>query len=67
MKRSRVSVAVDLAIFTIRGKLQIQLERGRKGGIWSLPGSFVQERESLDDAAGRTLREVTGLEAVYHE
>jgi len=67
VKRSRVSVAVDLAIFTIRGELQVQLERGKTGGIWSLPGSFVQERESLDDAAGRSLREVTGLEEVYHE
>lgn len=34
-------------------------------GEWSLMGGFVQENESVDDAAKRVLAELTGLENVY--
>ncbi|MDR0891803.1 MAG: NUDIX domain-containing protein [Mediterranea sp.] len=36
-------------------------------GEWSLMGGFVQSDESVDDAAKRVLRELTGLEKVYME
>lgn len=36
-------------------------------GEWSLMGGFVQENESVDDAAKRVLAELTGLENVYME
>ena len=34
-------------------------------GKWSLAGGFVKKDESLDDAASRILRKLTGLESVY--
>jgi ADP-ribose pyrophosphatase YjhB (NUDIX family) len=34
-------------------------------GRWSLAGGFVEANESLDEAASRILRKLTGLESVY--
>jgi ADP-ribose pyrophosphatase YjhB (NUDIX family) len=34
-------------------------------GKWSLAGGFVDSNESLDEAASRILRKLTGLESVY--
>jgi 8-oxo-dGTP diphosphatase len=36
-------------------------------GKWSLAGGFVEENESLDEAASRILRKLTGLRNVYME
>lgn len=36
-------------------------------GHWSLAGGFLQEKESLDDAASRVLHTLTGLSEVYME
>ena len=63
------SVAVDLVIFTLRSAdLQVYLVRRPAepcGGCWSLPGGFVNIRESLDDAALRLLREQMRVDDVY--
>ncbi|HVE43254.1 MAG TPA: NUDIX domain-containing protein [Planctomycetota bacterium] len=71
MKPSDVRVAVDLVIFTVRdGALQVLLiERGIAPfkGQWALPGGFVLERETLEEAARRELEEETGLREVYLE
>lgn len=71
MKPPAVSVAVDLVIFTVReGVLQVLLiERGVPPykGQWALPGGFVLERETLEEAARRELQEETGLKDVYLE
>jgi ADP-ribose pyrophosphatase YjhB (NUDIX family) len=68
---SRVLVAVDCIIFGFDGndiKLLL-VQRGLKPekGKWSLMGGFLQPQESLDQAANRILKKLTGLEGVYME
>ena len=65
----KVLVSVDCIIFGFNGNnLQVligkrKMDPGR--GEWSLYGGFVKENESLDDAANRTLRDLTGLDNLY--
>jgi ADP-ribose pyrophosphatase YjhB (NUDIX family) len=65
----KVLLSVDCIIFGFdNNKLKIligrrQLDPGR--GEWSLYGGFVRGDESLDEAANRTLNELTGLNKVY--
>ncbi len=68
----RFYVAVDCIIFGFNQKKglslllqQRQMDPGR--GEWSLMGGFVQRNESVDDAAKRVLKELTGLTDVYME
>ena len=68
---TRVLVAVDCIIFGFDGN-EIKLllvQRGLKPekGKWSLMGGFLQSGESLDQAANRILKKLTGLEGVYME
>lgn len=68
---TRVLVAVDCIIFGFDGndiKLLL-VQRGLKPekGKWSLMGGFLQPQESLDQAADRILKKLTGLEGVYME
>jgi ADP-ribose pyrophosphatase YjhB (NUDIX family) len=68
---SRILVAVDCIIFGFDGndiKLLV-IQRGLKPekGKWSLMGGFLQAKESLDEAANRILKKLTGLEGVYME
>jgi ADP-ribose pyrophosphatase YjhB (NUDIX family) len=66
---SKVWLSVDCIIFGFdEGKLKIligkrQMDPGR--GEWSLYGGFVDGNESVDDAATRTLYELTGLRNLY--
>lgn len=68
---SPIRVTVDIVIFTIReGALQVLLVR--RGippfeGRWAIPGGFVLERESLEEAARRELLEETGVRNAYLE
>ena len=67
----RFRVAVDCIIFGFsQGELSLLLlKRKFEPGLgeWSLMGGFVQENESVDDAAKRVLTELTGLTDVYME
>lgn len=76
------SVTVDSIVFTIRDseqenyrklpekKLQILLvKRGQEPFCdkWSLPGSFVQEKERLEEAVNRSLKEKANISNIYLE
>ena len=68
---TRILVAVDCIIFGFDGndiKLLL-VQRGLKPerGKWSLMGGFLQPTESLEQAANRILKRLTGLEGVYME
>lgn len=64
-------LAVDCIIFGFqKGELKLLLQQRNFEpfqGEWSLMGGFVQENESLDDAAKRVLTDLTGLKNVYME
>ena len=68
-EHSKVWLSVDCIIFGFdEGKLKIligkrQMDPGR--GDWSLYGGFVSSDESVDDAAARTLYELTGLRNLF--
>lgn len=70
-KQTRLLLAVDCIIFGFDGEtLKILLiKRGfqPEKGNWSLMGGFVQASESMDQAANRILKQLTGLEGVYLE
>lgn len=64
-------VSIDCIIFGFNeGELSLLLLQRNFApamGEWSLMGGFVQEDESVDEAAKRVLAELTGLENVYME
>lgn len=66
---SKAYVSVDCIIFGFdEGHLRVligkrQMDPGR--GEWSLYGGFVSPHESVDEAASRTLFELTGLRNLY--
>lgn len=67
----KLLVTVDIVLFTIRErKLHLLLIKRLVqpfAGCFALPGGFVLEDESLDEAACRELQEETGVEKVYLE
>lgn len=71
LQNPKFYVAVDCIIFGFNeGELNLLLLKRNfepARGAWSLMGGFVQEQESVDDAAKRVLSELTGLTDVYME
>ncbi len=67
----RFYIAVDCIIFgLVEGRLCLLLTKRDfepEKGKWSVMGGFVQEAESVHEAARRVLRQLTGLENVYME
>ena len=65
----KILVSVDCIIFGFeQNKLKVLI--GHRAinpgkGEWSLYGGFVRNEESIDDAADRTLFELTGMRNVY--
>jgi ADP-ribose pyrophosphatase YjhB (NUDIX family) len=70
-KQSKLLAAIDCIIFGFDGQhLKILLiKRGFQPALnqWSLMGGFVKKNESLDEAAVRILKQLTGLEGIYLE
>jgi len=69
--QTRILIAVDCVIFGFDGEnfkvLLIQRGFAPKKRKWSLMGGFIQPHETLEVAAGRVLKQLTGLEGVYLE
>jgi ADP-ribose pyrophosphatase YjhB (NUDIX family) len=60
------SVSIDLVIFGFHeGQLKVLLLRVLSSDAWWLPGGRIKNRENLDEAAYRSLRERTGLTEVF--
>ena len=61
----RPALAVDIVVFTLRDwdPCVLLIERGEEPfrGKWALPGGFVHEDETVDEAASRELAEETGV------
>lgn len=64
-------LAVDCIIFGFDGKdlklLLIQRGFEPEKNKWSLMGGFLEEKETLDEAANRILKKLTGLKDIYLE
>ena len=71
MTQTRIQVTVDIVVFTVQANtLKVLLiERGIEpfAGQYALPGGFVLENETLEQAALRELREETGTADLYLE
>jgi len=69
--QKRMLVAVDCIIFGFDGQdlklLLIKRAFEPEKNKWSLMGGFLRENETLDEAANRVLKDLTGLENVYLE
>ena len=66
---TKVYVSVDCIIFGFEeDKLKILLGKRKMDpgrGQWSLYGGFVNANESVDEAANRVLKTLTGMSKVY--
>ncbi len=68
-EHQKIFLSVDCIIFGFDdNQLKVLIGRRRMDpgrGEWSLYGGFVRNEESVDDAATRTLQELTGMRNVY--
>ncbi len=72
-KSDRLLLAIDCIIFGFDSEskqlkaLLIKRDFEPEKGKWSLMGGFVNKNESVDDAAARILKQLTGLTNIYME
>ncbi len=71
-RRSNISVTVDAIVFGYSKEegvkvLLIKRKNPPFKGQWAIPGGFVEEEESLEDAVERELLEETGVKIDYLE
>lgn len=71
MDHQNIKVAVDAVVFGYREEkmygLFIKPKYGRFKDKWALPGGFVRDDETLDQAVKRELKEETGITVDYLE
>jgi 8-oxo-dGTP diphosphatase len=62
-------LSIDCVIFGYKDKeLKVLVSKLlMMNDVWALPGGFIYQNESTDEAANRILRERTGLENIYLE
>ena len=63
-------LSIDCVIFGFKETMQVLLVRHKDGiskGKWALPGGFVLQEESLDEAAYRILYSLTGIQDLFLE
>ncbi len=69
LEHQKIFLSVDCIIFGFDdNQLKVLIGRRRMDpgrGEWSLYGGFVRNEESVDDAAVRTLKELTGMQDIY--
>lgn len=65
------ALSIDCVIFGFKdGRLDILLVKHAEGisaGKWALPGGWITYAESVDDAAKRLLKSLTGISDIYLE
>ncbi|MCI9518300.1 MAG: NUDIX hydrolase [Clostridia bacterium] len=65
----RPSLTADVVVFSVDDNRPVVLLVKRGGhpylGCWAFPGGFVHDGETTEQAAGRELKEETGLEGLY--
>ena len=70
-KRSQYPISVDCVIFGYaEKKLNVALIERKKApfiGDWAIPGGFLIDDETVEEAAFRELQEETGLQDIYLE
>jgi 8-oxo-dGTP diphosphatase len=67
---SRPAVTADIVVITLEKRPRVLLIKRKNdpfAGKWALPGGFVDEHETLHNAANRELKEETGLDALEME
>jgi 8-oxo-dGTP diphosphatase len=65
---SKISLTVDTVLLTYQSQLKVLLVERRYPpfqGSWALPGGFVEENETLYEAALRELEEETSVKGIH--